>query len=419
MSVNMRPGYKLTEVGMIPEDWDSGNLGRFWDVTDCKHITAEFVSTGGIPVASIREVQSKYVDLENAKKTTEKYYLSLIEGGRKPQSGDLIMSRNATVGEVAQIADWHPPFAMGQDVCLLRKKSRNYSTSYLQTVFQSPVILNQLTNLMVGSTFKRINVEQIRNFSVPMPSFHEQRAIAAALSDMDALISGLDQLIAKKRDIKQAAIQQLLTGKQRLPGFGGDWIVKTIKEVANVKGGKRLPLGKSLVETETSHPYLRVTDMRHGGVEIRDIRYLPDDVFPYIKNYRIYLGDIFISVAGSLGIVGKVPAELDGANLTENANRITDISCDRDFLLYNLMSDRIQNIIESEKTVGAQPKLALGKIESFLISLPSDISEQTAIATILSDMDSELTLLETRRDKALELKQGMMQELLTGRIRLL
>src|SRR6185436_6943239 len=102
---------------------------------------------------------------------------------------------------------------------LLRKKSADHSTEFLQAVFQSPVIANQLSNLMVGSTFKRANVEQIRNFSVPMPPPPEQSAIAEALSDVDALLGALDRLIAKKRDLKQAAMQQLLTGQTRLPTF--------------------------------------------------------------------------------------------------------------------------------------------------------------------------------------------------------
>ena len=128
--------------------------------------------------------------------------------------------------------------------------------------------------------------------------------------------------------------------------------------------------------------------------------------------------DIYISVAGNLGTVGKVPLELNGANLTENADRITHILCNRDFLLYNLMSERIQNQIESEKTVGAQPKLALIRIQNFKIPLPKDRNEQRAIAAILSNMDAEIVALEARRDKTRALKQGMMQELLTGRIRL-
>ena len=119
-TLSVPEGYKVTEVGVIPEDWGAGNLGEFWSVTDCKHVTAEFVSVG-IPLASIKEVQSRFVDLKNAKQTTASYYSLLIEGGRKPQNGDLIMSRNATVGEVAQVTKHHPLFAMGQDVCLLRK----------------------------------------------------------------------------------------------------------------------------------------------------------------------------------------------------------------------------------------------------------------------------------------------------------
>ena len=98
----VKSGYKLTIVGSIPDDWQADLLGRFWSVTDCKHVTARFVAQG-IPVASIREVQSRFVDLTNAKQTTSGFYNLLVEGGRMPRPGDLILSRNATVGEVAQV----------------------------------------------------------------------------------------------------------------------------------------------------------------------------------------------------------------------------------------------------------------------------------------------------------------------------
>jgi type I restriction enzyme, S subunit len=130
----LRKGYKQTKIGVIPEDWDVGTLQRYWSVTDCKHITAKFIDSG-IPIASIKEVQCRFVDLDTAKQTTESYYNKLIEGGRKPQVVDLIFSRNATVGEIAQVSAWHPPFAMGQDVCLLRKKSPDFSTDFLQWIF--------------------------------------------------------------------------------------------------------------------------------------------------------------------------------------------------------------------------------------------------------------------------------------------
>ena len=248
--MELKLGYKQTEAGVVPEDWEVAKLERFWAVIDCKHVTAEFVANG-VPVASIREVQSRFVELENAKQTTEVYYAQLIEGGRKPLPGDLIFSRNATVGEVAQVADWHPPFAMGQDVCLLRRKRPDFSTDYLQVIIRSPIVTEQLANLMVGSTFKRVNIARIRNFIVPMPQSEEQHAIGTALSDVDALITALDRLIAKKRDIKQAAMQQLLTGKWRLPGFSGEWETKQLGDIFEIgAGGDFDPSQSSLVQGE-------------------------------------------------------------------------------------------------------------------------------------------------------------------------
>jgi type I restriction enzyme S subunit len=211
--MEVKPGYRQTTVGALPEAWEDGCLSRFWRVTDCKHVTAKFVPDG-LPVASIREVQRRFVDLREAKRTTLPFYNLLVEGGRRPKAGDLILSRNATVGEVAQVADWHPPFAMGQDVCLLRKRQPELSTAYLQAVFRSPVIESQLADLMVGSTFKRVNVEQIRNFNVPMPPSPEQEVIAEALSDADALIESLERLLIKKHHVKQGAMQNLLTGRK-------------------------------------------------------------------------------------------------------------------------------------------------------------------------------------------------------------
>lgn len=195
------------------------------------------------------------------------------------------------------------------------------------------------------------------------------------------------------------------------------WEVKSLSEIAFVTSGKRLPLGTSLVDRETPHPYVRVTDMKPGTVELADIKYVPEEVFPSIKRYRIYTEDLFISVAGSLGIVGKIPKEINGANLTENADRITDITCSQDFLLYVLMSPLIQNEIQSLQTVGAQPKLALGKIREFLIPNPP-LPEQRAIATALSDVDALLAALEKLIAKKRDLKQAAMQQLLTSQTRL-
>jgi type I restriction enzyme S subunit len=203
-------------LGEVPAHWEVACLKRFWTVTDCKHITAEFVDEG-IPLASIREVQGRYVFLDNAKRTTESFYEQLIEGGRKPLPGDLIFSRNATVGEVAQVTEDHPSFAMGQDVCLLRKTSHSYSSDYLQAVIRSSVVVEQLKNMMVGSTFKRVNVEEIRNLIIPMPPSTEQFGIAKfieiELAKLDILKTDAERFIDLLKERRRALVAAAVTGQ--------------------------------------------------------------------------------------------------------------------------------------------------------------------------------------------------------------
>jgi type I restriction enzyme S subunit len=197
-----------------------------------------------------------------------------------------------------------------------------------------------------------------------------------------------------------------------------DWEVKAIDEIADVTSGKRLPYGSTLTSHVTAHPYIRVVDMETGKVSQNNIMYVPDEVFPSISRYRIYKEDIFISVAGTLGIIGKIPPELDGANLTENADRITKITCFQDYLLHILISPLIQNTIKSLQTIGAQPKLALTRIRKFKVPLPLTLTEQVAIAEVLSDSDTHIESLEYLIEKKRQIKQGVMQELLTGKRRL-
>lgn len=203
-------------LGEVPAHWEVGPLKRYWSVTDCKHVTAEFVEEG-IPLASIREVQGRWVNLEEAKCTTEYFYELLIEGNRKPRPGDLIFSRNATVGEVAQVGEKHPRFAMGQDVVLLRKLSFNYSSDFLQFVIRSPVVIRQLANLMIGSTFKRINVEEIRSFLLTFPPPQEQMEIAAFLNaeveQFDSLTSEVQRTIALLKERRSSLISAAVTGQ--------------------------------------------------------------------------------------------------------------------------------------------------------------------------------------------------------------
>ena len=428
MRAAVRAGYKQTEVGVIPQDWEVDRLDRFWSVTDCKHVTAQFVPTG-YPLASIKEVQSRFVDLTEAKQTTQQFYNLLIDSGRKPEAGDLIISRNATVGEVAQVAKWHPLFAMGQDVCLLRKRKADASSDYLQSVFRSNVIIRQLADAMVGSTFKRVNVRQIKSFKVPMPEAGEQRAIATVLSDVDALLAKLDALIAKKRDLKVAAMQQLLTGQTRLPGFSGEWEVKRLGELFTFSGGHTASRDQL---SDNGYCYLHYGDIHLSKKTFIDVQ----AEFLEIPKLVVGLGDVSSASLLKDGDVVFVDASEDDEGTSKHivvVNRddrpyisglhtiVAKSKGNRMDNLFKRYCFQTRNIKEQFRffAVGTKvsgiSKTSVAKVE---LHFPPSLKEQTAIATILSDMDAELSALEARRDKSRALKQGMMQELLTGRIRL-
>ena len=200
-------------IGEVPAHWEVCTLGRHWRVLDCKHKTVTFVDEG-IPIASIREVQSFEIDLTNANNTTREEYLSMIEGGRKPLMGDIIYSRNATVGSSALVVD-DIEFCMGQDVCLIR--SNGHYPLYTNYYFHSQSVLQQLEALMIGSTFRRINVGQIKALWMCVPPVSEQRDIASYIDASNKHVDRLTEKVLAAIDVlleyRSALITAAVTGK--------------------------------------------------------------------------------------------------------------------------------------------------------------------------------------------------------------
>lgn len=414
--MELKLGYKQTEVGVVPEDWEVASLGYFWNVTDCKHVTAKFIASG-YPIASIKEVQSKFVDLTDAKRTTQQFYTLLIADGRKPRVGDLILSRNATVGEVAQVAEWHPPFAMGQDVCLLRKKSPDLSTNYLQCIFRSPIVANQLSDLMVGSTFKRVNIQQIRGFALPMPASAEQEAIAVALSDADALIESLERLIAKKRKIRQGAMQELLTGKKRLSGFNEKWGVHFLSQYFDLVSTRNQELNDNVVTISGQVGFVRQEEFfkkRVASKVLENYYLIERGDFAYNRSY---------SNGYPFGAIKRLTKYAKGVVTTLYICFALkpDADADSSFFEHYFEAGLLNSGLATVTNEGgrAHGLLNITKPDFFSreLNCPSG-AEQTTIAAILSDMEVEIAALEAKLGKARHLKQGMMQELLTGRVRL-
>lgn len=269
----------------------------------------------------------------------------------------------------------------------------------------------------------QINNKHIKPLAFPLPEIEEQKAIASALADVDALIAGLEKLIAKKRDLKQAAMQQLLTGQTRLPGFSGEWEVKRLGDVGVCLRGVSYKGDADLFphDTDTSKRLLRSNNVQESLVVTSDLQYVKAD---RVREHQILRdGDVLICMAnGSKALVGKagyfdVSDEFEytfGAFMgayrgNEQANRR--------FVFYLFQTNRYRDYIANILAGSSINNLSPSSIESLEFNFP-ELSEQGAIAQTLNDMDSELISLETRLAKTRELKQGMMQELLTGRTRL-
>ena len=219
-AVGLDPQPKLKPSGVdwlgdVPEHWDVVQLRRRWDVLDCKHKTVSFVDDeDAFPLASIREVSSFEVDLINANRTTREEYLDMIEGERDPRIGDIIYSRNATVGDASIVAT-DKPFCMGQDVCLIRSASQH--PRYVIYMLRSVPLLEQAESMMIGSTFRRINVGQIKQYWTALPPHDEQIEIAkyldAETKRIDKLLAKVDEATERLTEYRSALITAAVTGK--------------------------------------------------------------------------------------------------------------------------------------------------------------------------------------------------------------
>ncbi|WP_190352654.1 restriction endonuclease subunit S [Pseudanabaena cinerea] len=429
----LRKGYKLTEVGVIPEDWEvysvrmlvehqilekplDGNHGNF-------HPKNSDYVYYGIPFIMANNVVNGQVDLLSCK------FISQDQGDKLQKgfsiSGDVLLTHKGTVGNTALVSNISTDYIMlTPQVTYYRvRDSKRLYNYFLRHYFDSYSFQSIFINLAGGGTRAYLGIVKQLALPIVIPPLSEQIAIATVLSDSDRLIESLDRLIVKKRNLKQATMQQLLTGKIRLAGFSGEWEVKRLGEhLEFLRNGVN-----SRAELTIGDPvkYLHYGDI-HGSNSIflspSDLPSLPSskaNSLSKLKNGDLVFADASEDLAG----VGK-SVEIVGTSGIEFVSGLHTIAIRFD---KSILADGFKAYLQFHPTfcqhlrrLASGTKVYAtnrGHITSIEINLPS-IKEQTAIATILSDMDSEIAALEQQRDKTRALKQGMMQELLTGRIRL-
>ena len=411
--------FKQTEVGMIPRDWEVKTLEEVCQNQGIVRgpfggaLKKEMFVSSGYKVYEQKNAIYKRVDLGQYFVDASKYR-EMARFSIKP--GDFIVSCSGTIGKIFKIPKKAPEGIINQALLKLSADEGKISSDYFITYFECDHFQSAIIDDTQGGAMKNlVGMDKFRKslFILP-PTIEEQQRIANVLSDVDTLINNLEKLIAKKKNIKQGAMQQLLTGKQRLSGFDGVWEHDKLGNIAEMNSG-------GTPSSENSHyyggkiPFLSISDMTKSGKYIfvteKSITQLGLDN----SSARVYpAGTLLYAMYASLGkcSISKIDLAISQAILGFKLSNLID----RDFMYYYFCF--IENTIKNIGQTGTQSNLSKSIVENFEIYHPHDVSEQQAIAKILSDMDTEIATLETKLAKYRKLKTGMMQQLLTGKIRL-
>ena len=421
----MKPGYKQTEVGVIPEDWEVSELGDLISYTKGYPFkSSEYQSTG---VRVIRVSDTTYDSI----KADAPIYVSESSASRyaawQLKNHDLVISTvgskppmyDSMVGKVILIEHTHENTLLNQNAVLIQDRERRaYIQKLLLHQLRTKRYLLHIEAIYRGNANQAsITLKELFQFRIPLPSHDpEQRAIAGALSDVDALLGAQEALLAKKRDLKAAAMQQLLTGEKRLPGFTGEWEVVTMRQVLTQNATYGIVTAGNFVQNGVK--MLRGGDIADGRINT-DLPMVTLEKATEYHRTSLVENDVVIALVGYPGASAKVSKELSGSNISRAVGLLRmNSKVSADFLVCFLNSPDGRRMVLAPSAGSAQQVVNLAALNKLQFSLPP-LPEQTAIAAVLSDMDAEIAALEAQRDKTRALKQGMMQELLTGRIRLI
>jgi type I restriction enzyme, S subunit len=407
--MEVRKGYKDTEVGVIPSDWDVksirdvcrifGRIGfRGYTIND---IVDEGKGAITISPSNIEEGKTHFKNCT---------YISWFKYNESPEikifNGDILLVKTgSTFGKTAIVQNLPEKATINPQLVVL--KYPQIDNCFLGYMMNFEIIQNQIVSNIVGGAIPTLSQELVYNFQIPLPPTHaEQERIATALSDTDVLITSLEKLIDKKRKIKQGAMQELLTGKKRLPGFSGKWEIKKLGEIA------RITMGQS----PDSNYYNNKGDgipLIQGNADIENRKSIKR-IWTTQTTRTCDKDDLLMTVRAPVGEIG-IATEYSciGRGVCALGPKIIN----KDYLFYLLLlNENNWKMIEQGSTFTSANSL---QINSFEILLSNSSEEQTRIAQIFSDMDTEIESLERKLEKYKLVKQGMMQELLTGKTRLL
>lgn len=421
-------GYKQTDVGVIPEDWEVMPMAQMnFDISDgnysSKYPKSSDFKSMGIPFIRANNIKRMTVIDDDMRFITKSQHAQLKKGHLK--KNDVLITTRGEIGQIAFVPDEYVDANINAQIVRINTANSGISSQFFGYYLTQDSIQNSFENSQSGSALKQLPVGKLVRLLVVIPSKKEQEKISEALLSIDSLISKLDQLIQKKKSIKQGAMQELLTGKTRLPGFSGEWEEKSLGDFGKCLRGVSYKPEFDLYphDTDTTFRLLRSNNVQEGRIVFENMQFVSGSRVSQTQFLRS--NDILICMAnGSRALVGKSAlfSKEDSFQYTFGAFmgcfRIDSQLVNKSYLRYLFETEKYRLHIDLLLSGSSINNLRPSDIESFLHEIPTDIKEQKAISNVLFDLDAELDLLEKQKLKYQDLKQGMMQQLLTGKIRL-
>jgi type I restriction enzyme, S subunit len=405
--MELMPGYKYTDVGRIPESWDVISAGEACvKIQDGTHFSPRPGGNQYLYITS-KNIRFGHLDVSSASRIDEAQHRSIFKRC-DVRKGDLLLTKDGANTGNAALNSLDEQFSLLSSVAFLRFDEKKHSAAYFLQQILTPDGQRRMQDVMAGNAITRLTLDKIKRLRFPIPPTKaEQVAISKALSDLDDLLESLEQLIAKKRHIKQGAMQELLRPKD-------EWIRKNLGELASIqRGASPRPIESPIwFDENSSIGWVRISDVTGSGMFLRETTQRLSSLG--VKNSRpVNRGSLIMSICATVGrpIITEIESCIHDGFVVFDSLRLNKY-----FLYYLLKS--IESDWARHGQTGSQMNLNTAMINRTEVATPKTERQQEEITEVLFSMDAEIAALKAKLDKARQIKQGMMHNLLTGKIRL-
>jgi len=422
----MKIRYKKTKIGEIPEDWGLIKLSEGSErITDGSHFSPVPQKDSDFYIATVKDMGNHSFNLNTCAKITKEEFLQLVRNGCRPEKGDILFSKDGTIGKTF-VFEGSKPIVLLSSIAIIRLNKSVLDSNFTCQVLKSFIFEKQLEGLRSGSAIRRLVLKSIKEIRVPLPTITEQQKIAAIFSRVDEKIEVISNRISEILTLKKGLMQRLFTKgighsqfkDSALGVVPESWEVLQLGSLTSKVGSGTTPRGGREAYVESGIPFIRSQNVLYNKLDLSKVAYITEEQHEKMSGSQLMGDDVLLNITGaSIGRSCVLPSEFRIGNVNQHVCIIrSNGNIIPHYLGKFLNSSLGQNQINRFQAGGNREGLNFQQIRSFKIPLPS-IEEQRKIAAILSSVDDKLQILQEKKETYQELKRGLMQVLLTGKIR--